>query len=190
MPIRSGSLVCLAALAALAAPPARADCRLALALALDVSRSVSADDYAIQRGGLLRALADPQIRAAFLDPADHVALAIYEWSSHSQQRMVIGWTEIRSAADLDHVTATMESHVRDPRGAPTALGRALEFGLDLMREAPPCAEQVLDVSGDGRNNDGVDPDVAYARQDFGALRVNGLAIQTYERDVADYYANA
>ena len=37
----------------LGAGPARAECRLALALAFDVSRSVSARDYRIQRDGLL-----------------------------------------------------------------------------------------------------------------------------------------
>lgn len=175
------------ALTAAVATPGHAGCRLALALGMDVSRSVNAEDYAIQRGGLIAALADATIRAAFLEPADHVAMAVYEWSAHDQQRIVIGWTDIRSPADLDRVMAALQSHERDPRGAPTALGRALLYGRQLMDQAPTCAEQVLDVSGDGRNNDGPDPETAYARQDFGAMRVNGLAIRTYERDVAEYY---
>jgi hypothetical protein len=187
MPGRIFACSLLAGTAILAASPAGAECRLALALAFDVSRSVSAQDYAIQRGGILAALADPAVRAAFLDPADHVALAIYEWSAEDHQRMVTGWTEIPDAADLDRVMGAMRAHVRDARGAPTAIGSALEYGLALMRRAPVCAEQVLDISGDGRNNQGIDPAAAYARQDFGALRVNGLAIRTYEFDVADYY---
>lgn len=171
----------------LAAVPASAECRLALALAMDVSRSVDSRDYAIQRKGLLAALMDPGIRAAILEPDDHVALAIYEWSSRHDQWMVMGWTEIMGVEDLDRFTAGLSSHDRNSRGNLTALGAAVDFGFDLLMAAPSCTEKVLDVSGDGQNNDGIDPLLAYTRRDFGNVRVNGLAIRTYERDVAAYY---
>jgi hypothetical protein len=45
---------------------------------------------------------------------------------------------------------------------------------------------VIDVSGDGQNNSGIDPAVVYANG-FGDIRVNGLAIRSYERDVVAYY---
>ena len=177
----------LALLLAGAAGPLRADCRLALVLAFDVSRSIDSNDYALQRAGLLAALADPVIRDAFLGPPDHVALAIFEWSSRNHQRIVVGWTEIRAAADIDAVAARLAAHQRNTNGSLTALGRAVIFGRDLMQTAPDCVAQVLDVSGDGRNNDGIDPTAAYLTSAFGALRINGLAIRTYERDVAEYY---
>lgn len=171
----------------LAALPANAGCRLALALAMDVSRSVDSRDYAIQRKGLLAALMDPGIRAAILEPDEYVALAVYEWSSRDDQWMVMGWTEIMGVEDLDRFTAGLEAHERNSRGNLTALGAAVNFGLDLLMTAPPCTEKVLDVSGDGQNNDGIDPLMAYMQRDFGNVRVNGLAIRTYERDVAAYY---
>lgn len=179
----AGLLVLLASMSG----PARAECRLALVLAFDVSRSISSAEYALQREGLLAALADPAIRDAFLGSPHHVALAIFEWSSRKHQRMALGWTEIRTAADLDAVATQLAAHQRSTKGSLTALGRAVEFGRDLMQTAPDCVEQVLDVSGDGRNNDGIDPTAAYATRSFGALRVNGLAIRTYDRDVADYF---
>ena len=53
----------------LAAGPAAA-CRLALLLAIDVSRSIDAGDYRNERNGLLDAFADPAIRAALFGPPD------------------------------------------------------------------------------------------------------------------------
>lgn len=184
---RSGLTGVIWGAALLLAPCAFADCRLALALAFDVSNSVGAADYAIQHQGLLAALADPEIRHAILDPPDPVALALYEWSGRDHQLMIVDWTVMRTAGDLDAVMAQIRTHQRDPRRWATALGRALIFGRALMDAAPPCVEQVLDMSGDGANNDSTEPWNAYASRDFGALRVNGLAILSYEPDVAEYY---
>lgn len=171
----------------LTARPVLAECRLALSLAMDVSRSVDSRDYAIQRNGLLAALVDPDIRAAMLETGGHVALSIFEWSSREDQWIVMDWTEILTVEDLDAFVARLALHERNSRGNLTALGEAVNFGRQMMLRAPPCTEQVLDVSGDGQNNDGPDPVLAYMRSDFGEIRVNGLAIRTYERDVAAYY---
>lgn len=170
----------------LAAAPAQA-CRLALLMAVDVSRSISLSDYAIQQQGLLLALADPTIRAALLDTADPVAMAIFEWSGRSDQRVLLDWTLVRTPADLARVEdAVIAGHLRTDRQA-TALGRALEFARQLMFRAPDCAEAVVDVSGDGKNNAGPTPAEAYAAADWGGIRVNGLAIGEHEADLTDYY---
>lgn len=171
----------------LVAAPVAAECRIALALAMDVSRSVSFVDYGVQQDGLVAALADPQVRAAFLRPADHVTLAVYEWGGHEYQSMIVDWTPILSVADLVEVAAKVaaRTHVSDHQ--PTALGAAVDFGALLLAVAPPCDKQVLDVSGDGRNNDGKDLATVYAARDFGDLVVNGLAIGEHESELAQYY---
>ncbi len=173
-------------LAAFAAP-ADAACRLALALALDVSRSVDAADYAVQRDGLLAALADPEVRRAVFQPPDHVAIAVYEWSGRGHQEMVVGWTELYSEADLDRVAAEVAGFAGGGYRLPTAIGYALDFGRELFEGAPGCAAHTLDVSGDGRNNDGMSPADAYRREDFGDLVVNALAIGGHEADIVIYY---
>ena len=91
----------------LMAGAAAAECRLALALAFDVSRSVGAKDYEIQKQGLLTALDDPAIVAALFSADAPVALALYEWSRVGQQTMVVEWTLIRSPADLSAVPASV-----------------------------------------------------------------------------------
>ncbi len=167
------------------AAPAAA-CRLALLLAVDVSRSVDANDYAIQRGGIVAALRDPEVRAAFLG-GDAVAVAVYEWSGRSWQKMVVDWRLIDGPVDLDALAFAVEARQPPKESLPTAMGRAVEYGLEVFANAPRCDVQVLDVSGDGRNNEGYSPTEMYGKRDFGTLIVNGLAIGQHETDVADYY---
>ncbi|WP_343081244.1 DUF1194 domain-containing protein [Ostreiculturibacter nitratireducens] len=181
--VRAGLLAVLAGIPL----PAEGACRLALELAFDVSRSVDAADYSVQRKGLVLALQDPEIRAAFLGPEDHVAIAVYEWSGRRHQEVVVGWTEVTSEADLDHVAGVIAAREGWGYGLPTAIGYALEFGRQLFDEAPDCVARVIDVSGDGRNNEGMSPADAYRRKDFGDILVNALAIGGHEADIVAYY---
>lgn len=172
---------------ALTAGPTRAECRLALALAFDVSHSVSAVDYQIQRDGIVAALRAPDIRRAFMAPGGGVALAIFEWGGQDFQDLVLDWTMIASDAELDRVAALMAAHQQTPVWQPTALGSALIFGDDLLARAPDCAQQTLDVSGDGRNNDGIAPAKVFAERPFAGVTVNGLSIGDHEADITSYY---
>jgi hypothetical protein len=170
----------------LMAGPAAA-CRLALLLAIDVSRSIDWGDYRIQRDGLLAALADPEIRAALFGPRDPVALAVLEWSGVAHQVVVADWTLIRTPADLAAVAAAVAARKLPPERHATALGTALTRAREMIAAAPACAETVIDVSGDGRNNTGPAPAEAYALGDWTGIRVNGLAIEQHEADLYAYY---
>ena len=83
----------LALAAILAATPAAAQqqCRLALALGLDISSSVNEREYEIQIGGLARAFRTPEVIEAILSPpGTSVAVAAYEWSGQYQQDTIVG----------------------------------------------------------------------------------------------------
>lgn len=83
-------LLCLVAL------PAQATCRLAVALALDVSSSVDKEEYRLQADGLAWALQDADVQAAFMGvPGAVVALLVYEWSGRYQQAVLIDWVTAR-----------------------------------------------------------------------------------------------
>ena len=178
--------LCLIA-ALVCAGPATAGCRLALALAVDVSRSVDAADYVIQTEGLADALMDPAVQAAFFGPAGDVAVTVYEWSGRAHQEVVTDWMIMRTPEDLARLADRVRHHPRLPVSLPTALGEALRFGLKQFDTAPTCQRRVLDVAGDGRNNEGLAPGRVYAKADFGDLVVNGLAIGEHEHDIAAYY---
>jgi hypothetical protein len=165
--------------------PAAADCRLALVLAMDVSRSVSPADFAISRDGLIAALTDAEVRAAFL-AGDPVALAVFDWDAEANQRIVLPWRLVADAADLDRAAAGVAGWRRPDRVGLTALGEALLFARALLAEAPPCAAQVIDLAVDGRRNAGLSERSAYAAADFGNIGVNALAIGEHETGLVPY----
>lgn len=175
--------------AAMVSSPAQASehCRLALVLALDVSSSVDADEYVLQRDGLAAALDAPEIRKAILEGSGHVSIAIYEWSGRRQSAMVSDWVALMDDAAIDHVIDTLRSAPRSHSRFPTAMGYALGFGATLLNRGPVCDRQVIDVSGDGENNDGFPPRLAYRNFPFANVTVNGLAVLGGAPNVLDYF---
>ena len=164
------------AAALIAAPVPAVACRLALVLAVDVSTSIDKRDYALQRDGLAAALRDPDVIDAFLSASSPVALAAYEWSGQHNQRIILNWMLMTNAGDMLSAADRIETFVRFQTGYPTSLGRALSFGGDMLAAAPQCGRQTLDMSGDGRNNAGYPPEVAYQDGFFSNVTVNALAV--------------
>lgn len=158
------------------AGPADAACRLALLLALDVSSSVDQYEDKLQRQGLAAALVAPEVQAGFFAMADPVAIAVFEWSGRYNQEILLNWTLINTPADLTRVASTISASRRSHNEFPTALGHALGFAANMLGAAPRCATQTIDVAGDGQNNEGFGPQLAYREFDFGDTVVNGLVV--------------
>ncbi len=166
---------CLALL--LPASAAAETCRLALALALDVSGSVDQTEYRLQSEGLAAALTDPEVEAAlFTYPAAPVAIAVYEWSASRYQRLIQDWVLVRDAATLREVAGRIASVTREPAPEPTGLGAALDYGKALIDKGPACWDQTLDVSGDGKNNDWPTPAQLREENRLAGLRINALVV--------------
>lgn len=163
-------------LAVLASPVRAETCRLALALAMDISTSVDENEDVLQRKGLAAALIAPEVVEAFFSSPGPVALAVYEWSGRTTQRVILNWTMINTEADLLVAASTVQQSVRSDSASATAMGYALAFGATLMQQAPPCLFNTIDLSGDGSNNDGYGPDSAYRHFPFQNVVVNGLVI--------------
>ena len=167
-----------------AAGPAPA-CRLALALGLDVSASVDAGEYRLQIEGLAAALNAPRVRGALIGGGGPVALAVYEWSGWEDQRLVLDWTLVTGPEALDAVTARLLATERRRMSDSTALGQALLEGGALLGRAPGCWRAVLDISGDGKNNDGPDPDMLDGEPALAGVTVNALVIGAGDRASGD-----
>lgn len=164
----------LVLLLALAAAPARA-CRLALVLAMDVSASVDAQEYRLQTEGTASALLSDPVRAVAL-AGEPVAVAVFMWSGVVEQARVAGWDVIDSPTRLEALAARIAAHPRPAFHGRTAIGAALRHGAGLLDAGPDCARRVIDLSGDGENNDGPAPERV---RDSGLLRgitVNGLTV--------------
>ncbi len=171
------------------AHPAQA-CRLALVLALDVSSSVDAEEYELQRKGLIWALNQDDVRdAIFAVPTAPVAIMVYEWSGRYDQVILSDWILLRSEADLQQLTARLAAHNRSRADMPTAIGFSLAYALRQFDDIPECAARTVDISGDGLNNEATNPRRIYEMFDFRNITVNGLAIgdaeivRYYERNV-------
>jgi Protein of unknown function (DUF1194) len=179
--------LCVLGLMAGVAAPARSDCRLALALAVDISRSIDSQDYIIQTEGLALALEDPEVRRAIFAPEGEVVLAIYYWSGRGYQDLVQPWVRLDGPEALDNVIWTVRRTPRPMARLATALGDALSYGNELMANAPDCERRVIDVAGDGQNNEGISVARTYEREDFSGITVNGLAVGEHEAGILDYY---
>jgi hypothetical protein len=187
MPISRILPALVAALLPVVAEPAAArDCRLALVLALDVSGSVDADELQLMRGGLAKAMLAPEVVRAFLS-GEPVALHAFEWAGQHWQRPIMpGWQMVENEVDLarmaEAVTKVPGSLAPPLPYTPTAMGSALAHAGHALSHSPGCQAQTIDISGDGWNNDGVDPDTAYAMPEFQDVTVNALVIDAGPED--------
>ncbi len=173
----------------LMASAAQAGCRLALALAIDVSSSVNADEYDLQRLGLAAALDAPEIRHAILNGASgDVALAVYEWSGFYQHKLHLDWFLLKSDADISKAALAIGTMTRSHDDFPTSIGPALGYGATLLERAPDCDRKVIDISGDGISNYGYGPDAAFRNFMFEDVTVNGLVILSNSTGVVEYYS--
>lgn len=183
------SIGVVAACLALTPPKAVAQplCGLSLVLALDVSSSVDAEEFELQSGGLARALRDPEVKRSIIAAGGIQATAL-EWSGRYQQVPIAPWSLLAGEADISAFADRIEAHQRVYEEFPTALGYALGYAATQLSKAPlDCARSVIDVSGDGVNNEGFGPALAYRNFDFSGVTVNGLVIEGADPDPVTYY---
>lgn len=175
-------------LALLAPAQAHAFCKLALGLALDISSSVNSDEYRLQIEGLADALETAEVIDAILQPEGaHIAAVAYEWSGYQQQDTIVDWSILDTPEAIRRFANRLRAHRRPYWDFATALGKGVEYGGKLLQNGPPCQRQVLDVSGDGVNNVGVDPEYFYRLGLFEGVVVNGLVIRGADPDPVAYY---
>jgi Protein of unknown function (DUF1194) len=128
---------------------------LALALAIDISGSIDPDEARLQREGYVQAFRDPVIVKAILGgPNGRIVVAYYEWSDSWMQKLLIDWTLLDSEAAI-------EAFAKRLADAPISIARrtsisgAIRYAIPLFgRSAYEPTRKVLDISGDGSNNDG------------------------------------
>jgi hypothetical protein len=153
---------------------------LLLVLAADVSGSMDAAKFDLQRAGYATAFSNPRVIEAIRAGAmGRIAVALIEWSGVLQQKMVIDWTVIsndETARQLgDHIMEAPRAFARNS----TSISAGIDFAMTQLDRAPyEARRRVIDVSGDGDNNSG--RDVAAARDEAIAkgITINGLVILT------------
>jgi hypothetical protein len=153
------------------------DVDVALVLAVDVSYSMDPDEQALQREGYVTALTS----AEFLDALRQgmhakVAVTYFEWAGVSDQKIVLPWRLIDGPAGAAGVASEIAA-APYRRAYRTSISGALTFAMPLFeKSAYRGIRRVIDVSGDGANNQG--PLVTLVRDDVLAhgITINGLPI--------------
>jgi hypothetical protein len=160
-------------------PPARAvePVDLLLVLSADVSRSVDAEKFKLQREGYINAIADPRVvRLIRAGTHGRIALCFVEWSGAGAAAVMVDWTLI---ANEDQARAFAEKVRAAPRlyMDRTSISTAIDFSMAQIARSPFGSERrVIDVSGDGTHNSGRDVTLARDEAVAKGVTINGLAI--------------
>ena len=160
-------------------------CELALVLAVDVSGSVDPAEYRVQMDGLAAALRDPVIADALIEA--RARLVLVQWTGSSRQALSVPWREVESRDALDALAAEIAATPRRWRNFATALGEVLDLSVSLFDKVPECRRRVIDVSGDGRSNEGINPGLVKRRLTEAQVTVNALVIQGRDEGLARYF---
>lgn len=171
-------------IALVVAAPAGA-CDLALALAVDVSGSVDADEYRIQMGGLAAALRDPIVSEALVRA--HAAVMLVQWTGSTRQKITLPWTRIDGFATLDDFASQVSQDPRMWRNFSTAVGEALTYTAAAFDAVPDCTRQLIDLSGDGVSNEGIAPASVLGDLRRAGITVNAIAIEQSEPKLTAYF---
>jgi hypothetical protein len=152
-----------------------------LVLAVDVSYSMDMDELAIQREGYAQAIVSKEfLQALKSGPNGKIAVTYFEWAASSDQKIIIPWRLIDGPETADAVAnEIMKTPIR--RASRTSISGAINFAMPLFDENPYHGlRRVIDISGDGPNNNGTPVTVARDAALEKGIVINGLPIMVKE----------
>jgi hypothetical protein len=150
---------------------------LLLVLAVDVSRSIDAGKFQLQREGYAAALSNPRVLDAIRSGRNsRIGVIFVEWSGVGNQKVVIDWTMIGDAEAAkgfgDHLLEAPRSFADR-----TSISGGIEFAMAQLALAPyQSVRRTIDVSGDGTNNSGRDVTALRDEAVSRGITINGLPI--------------
>ena len=173
-------LIIVATLMLAAAPfAARADeeVDVALVIAVDISFSMDPEEQTLQREGFIEAFRSPLVHDAIRrGTLGKVAVVYGEWAANFEQKVIVPWTIIDNPESAFAFAGRLAAQPTR-RGPRTSVSGAIDFGVRLHGESGVQAtRRVIDISGDGANNQG--RPVTDARDEAVAqgITINGLPI--------------
>ncbi|MEI2386215.1 DUF1194 domain-containing protein [Breoghania sp. JC706] len=160
---------------------------LALVLAVDISYSMDQDEQRVQRLGYISAITAPDVLNAIASGlTGKIAVAYVEWAGATSQFTLVDWHEISDRQSAEEFAAAL-AEAPMQRAYRTSISGALTYAKGVLGklEASPF-RRVIDISGDGPNNQG-EPVLA-AREDVIAagIVINGLPL-VLKRGPAGWY---
>jgi len=178
----SGLAICLAAAALIAPAPAFAKdgptpVDVELVLAVDISYSMDPEEQRLQREGYIQAIkSTPFLNAIKSGAYGRIAVTYLQWASQQDQDILLPWTVIDGPETARQVAETLGG-APYRRAQRTSISPAIDTALKLFEgNGFHGVRRVIDVSGDGTNNNG--RPVTEARDDAvrQGVTINGLPL--------------
>lgn len=164
---------------------------LQLILAVDCSRSIDSEEFALQTEGYVAAFLHPAIaRAIQSGPQRRIAVTYVQWAGPTTQIPVVGWTIIDGPQSAALFAQRIGETPRQVFGGGTSLSGVIDYARRSFAEQRPHAlggRQVLDISGDGTNNIGRQAPFARDEAVAAGLIINGLTILNEQPWLDDYF---
>ena len=126
-----------------------------LVFAVDVSYSMDREEQRLQRAGYIEAVTSP----AFLDAlksgaTGKIALAYMEWAGSGDQEVIVPWTLI-DGYDTARVFADTLAQIPLRRASRTSISGGIDKASQMFADNGFNGRRlIVDVSGDGPNNNG------------------------------------
>jgi Protein of unknown function (DUF1194) len=163
---------------------------IALVLAIDCSSSVDAGDFSLQMQGTAKALRHPLIVEAIrAGPLKRIAMCMVQWSSRNSQVVAVPWHGLSNTSEVQILATKIETADRHWQPGGTGLAKAMAFCVKLFERLPiATARKVIDISGDGADNE--NGNLAKARQSAiaNSVTINGLPIVYGQKRIVEYYS--
>ena len=152
-----------------------------LALMVDVSRSMGPDELELQRRGYAAAIVSDQVVGAILNGfTGQIALTYVEWAGDASHRVVVPWTLIDSREAAEQVARTLTANFSFGMRR-TSIAGAIDFAsADMAANEFEGLRRVIDISGDGPNNQGRPVVEARDAAVAAGYVINGLPLMTHD----------
>ncbi|MTI43947.1 uncharacterized protein DUF1194 [Roseibium hamelinense] len=148
-----------------------------LVLAVDISQSMDTEEQEVQRAGYVAALTSPEfLEAVKYGPIGRVAIAYMEWGGVDEHFMVADWTVIQDEQTAEGFAAQIaEAPLRQVQR--TSIASALAKSVSLVKTNQYTGlRQVIDISGDGPNNQGGSVTKVRDQLIAAGVTINGLPL--------------
>ena len=152
-----------------------------LALMVDVSRSMDTWELELQRRGYAEAIASDEVIGAIENSfTGRVAITYVEWAGYGLQRVILPWTLIDNRASAEAAAAQLTAEFSQSLRR-TSISGAIDFARqDMRRNGFEGLRQVIDISGDGPNNDGRPVTASRDETIAAGIVINGLPLMTFD----------
>jgi Protein of unknown function (DUF1194) len=178
-----------AVLAASAAKPADAieQVDLELVITTDVSYSVDDMEARMQREGAVTAFRSKEVVEAIKSGSlGKIAVAYIDFSNANASRVVVDWQVVHDQASAE-AFADAIAVARKTDGVQTSISSGIQLAARMIEDNDyEGMKKVIDVSGDGPNNEGRRVDHVRDEVIANGMIINGLPIVT-EADKFDVY---